>query len=190
MAYFNTPQANQNLSVSQPQIQSNFLQQNTSFSVDHYGFDAVTSNGFHKHVTTPNQASIPSASVNPEFFGYTVGNIPVIQYSLGFDQAVITPVTNLQSGISAIVLAALGTTNVLDFTGITRASCELYILSDTVGQSVVYPIFWNGSTFSIITPVDVTNLRPQASGNVIQIKNFSASLSFNVYWTLKMLRVT
>ena len=192
MAYYNTPQPTQTLSVSQPQLQTNFSQANTSFGGDHYAFDSVSNNGFHKQVTSPNQASVPSASVNPVLFGYTVSNVPVIQYSIGVSQTVISPLTNLQSSVSAIVLAPGGTTNLLDFTGLANAICDVYILSDTVSQSNVYNVFWSGSStsFDILFPIDITNLRVQSSGSIIQIKNVSSGNSYNVYWTMKMLRVT
>lgn len=55
MAYStNIPQAGSKLSVSQPQIQGNFLTANTVINVDHFPFDNVTSDqGKHRWVEMP-----------------------------------------------------------------------------------------------------------------------------------------
>ncbi len=197
------PAANDNLNVSQGDIQGNFLTANTVMAVNHYAFDVVSGNqGKHNVVTTPIVVNAPpdglppsTISDEPKFYAFKptqVGStlpIGTIQFSRGPSDAVPTPVTYLQSSSSAITLAASATTNVVDMTGLT---VFLGILQGSytngLGKfSISQPIFWTPSSFN--TFATGSTLIASNSGNILQLKNNTAIAMNNVYWTLQILRV-
>ena len=176
-------------------ILNNFSSANTSFGIEHYPFDNGTANnGFHNKVTTPIYVANPATGLppvtttEPIAYGFQdSANVGVIQYSRGPNNAVPSPLTKLQSTSAAIVLAPAGTTNVLDCTGLSRMIAHLYAFDSTVISNVAAPtIFWNGTSFQIGL---TSGLVVQASGNIIQLKNNTAS-PMNVYWTLVMHRLS
>lgn len=193
----NIPQPNDNLDFSQGQLLSNNQGLNTLFGIDHYPLtDATVNKGFHNQVTTPLIVGsvAPTTVANPIFYAMQdSANIGVIQYSRGPNNAVPTPVTNRQSPSTPIVLAPSGTSNVLDFTGLARAICVLYSMdtgaSPVLGSTMV---IWTGtalSTSGIV--VQSQGLGTAISGNILQVRNLSASLTrSNVYWTLQFLRLS
>jgi hypothetical protein len=209
------PQPSDFLNVSQGQILANFGKADTSFGIDHYKFsDLTASNGFHNQVTTPgfvtNPPSVPvvppTTTTFPIFYGFQpldAGGMPttqvgLIQYSRGPTNAVPTPLTHLHSTSSAVVIGAGGTANVLDFAGIPRAFCTIYVMDTTSAitlnnSRITTEIFWTGaptSAFSINNLIiGAIPLIIQASGTIIQIKNNGAALN-NVYWTLEMQRLS
>ncbi len=199
MAYDpNIPQPTDDLSDSQVALLGNFQQLNISFGIDHYTFSNGTSNnGKHNQVTTPlivGGVHPVTAAAEPKFYGMQdSANLGVIQYSRGPSNAVPTPVTSLQSTAAAIVLAPSGTTNVLDFTGLSRALCVLYSMdtgaSPVLGSTMV---IWTGtalSTNGIV--IQSLGLGTAISGNILQVRNLSPALTrSNVYWTLQFLRTS
>jgi len=183
----NIPQANDDLSDSQGQILQNFNKADSSFGTDHYRFsDLTVNNGFHNRMTTPAFVDSPPTGLPP----VTIANIPimyayqdsanvgVINYSRGPLNAVPTPLTHLQSTSAAIVLAPAATTNILDFTGLSRATCMIYAF-DAVATApglgrvrAVASVFWSGTFFIIDLIVGSTSiLTVQASGNILQLRN-------------------
>jgi len=187
------------LSQDYKSIKDNFTQLDVSFGIDHYPFSNNTSNkGFHNQVTTPVYVANPvtglppATGTNPIFYAfqqYTA--VGPLQYSRGPSLAVPTPLTSLHSGTAPIIIAPNGTTNVLDFTGITRAICTLFAMDtvDPVGGAVAAVVLWTGTTFSLNTTIGTHALRAASSGNILQIKNFNATPFSNVYWTLKIERL-
>ena len=188
------PQPGDNLDFSQGQLLSNNSGLDTVFGIDHYKFsDATVNKGFHKQVTSPNQGSHPATAANPLFYGMQdSANLGVIQYSRGPNNAVPTPVTMLQSSSTPIILAPSATTNVFDFTGLTRAFA-IVSGADTVtpnAQSMWY-IVWTGAV--IQAPIAIINgvLKAVISGNILQLKNIHPTNTYsNVYWTLQFLRTS
>lgn len=192
----NIPQPTDDLSVSQGQILQNFQKSNSSFGIDHYTFsDATINNGFHNQVTTPLIIGgvHPTTVSSPILYAMQdTANVGVIQYSRGPNNAVPTPLTHLQSPVTGLVLATNGTTNVLDFTGLTKGFCTLYA-ADTPGISNYFYdlIYWSGTQFAISVLASnsiIQRIKAQASGNILQIINTGSPLS-NIYWTLVMDRI-
>ena len=131
----NIPQANQLLSVSQGDIQTNFSSSNTTYGIDHYAFDSNTQVGFHKKVTNPDQNGHPASPLtNPTIYATSQAGtqLGVLQYSKGPNRLlegnqVSTPLTAIQSQETAITMANNATINIFDFTGITRCFGRLTI---------------------------------------------------------------
>lgn len=181
-------------------VQDNFKQLDVSFGVDHYPFSNSTPNkGFHNRVTTPIYVANPVTNLppvtatNPIFYAFQqYAAVGTLQYSRGPSNAIPTPLTKLYSGSAAIVLAPGASTNVLDFTGVTRATCTLYGWDtvNIVSATTVYQVFWTGTTFGLIDMGSLTSLRASSTGNILQLKNFSGSVTHsNVYWALDIQRL-
>lgn len=196
MTYNNAiPQPGDELSVSQGDILTNFQVLNNSFGVDHYPYNDLTANnGKHNQLTTPEIAGgvHPSTAGNePKFYAMEDSvNVGVIQYSRGPSDAVPTPITTLQSPSTPIFLVLSGTTNVLDFSGLTLAYAKLTAIDTSrvdlpIVQSVVR---WNGTTLVVRNSSDNFALTSQASGSVLQIRN-TIGATLDVYWTLQLLRI-
>jgi hypothetical protein len=206
----NIPQPPDNLDFSQGQLLSNNQGLDTVFGIEHYKFsDATANKGFHNKVTTPNYVtsppSLPNAppttSASPIFYGFKqldgAGNatnrLPVLQYSISTNNAVASPVTTLQSQAAAFNLAAGAAVDVLDFTGIIRSYCTLYVVAtnDVVGGTTTvasYLIYWDGTSFfgnfsnNIVGPF-------RGPGNKLQLKNSTTNPYINIYWTLVFQRI-
>ena len=198
------PQAGDDLSDSQPQILGNFSKADTSFGIDHYKFsNATVNNGKHNKVTTPAFVDNPPTGLppvtianEPAMYAFQdSANVGVIDYSRGPSNAIPSPITNLQSTSAAIVLAPSATTNVLDFTGLARAMCTVYAFNAlNPGFASTYcgsaDVFWNGTALALINNVG-TLINIQTTGAILQVKNPSGTTALNnVYWTLKMHRLS
>lgn len=206
------PQPGDDLSDSQPKILANFNRANSSFGVDHYAFaDLTANNGKHNQITTPAYIANPptglppvTAVAEPKIYAFQdTAGVGVINYSRGPSNAVPSPITSLQSTSAAIVLLNNGTTNILDFTGLARAFVTL-IAADLTDMTItginkfnISNIFWNGSAFFIPSQITIQTTIPQnlllvaqASGNILQLKNISGATLSNVYWTLKLNRLS
>ncbi len=199
----NIPQPSDELSDSQGDILTNFSTSNTSFGIDHYPFaDLTANNGKHKWVTTPLTpgGTHPATAVNePKLYGMQ-DTVPlgVIQYSRLGNNAVPSPVSNIESPATPIVLANLATTNVLDFTGLARAMGTVYV-SDfgALGTPICIGDFrYNGPIiglkFSILNTFSGIGTAPftvTQSGDILQIQNTSGLARNDVYWTLVLHRV-
>ena len=197
MAYFDTPIGTVAQNVTQPQIRTNFSQANTSFGIDHYDFTVTTGNsGFHNTVTTPliKTSAHPTTTTNPIFYAMQdSSNLGVLQYSRGPNNEVPSPMTTLQSSSSPIVLASAAKTNILDFTGITRAICMVYAINQDGGafnlNSVAMVNWLNSSSTFKITAVAGGSLAIGNTGNILQIQNATASTINTLFWTMQMLRL-
>lgn len=199
MVWYDVPLGNQKQNVSAPLIRSNFTTLNTWSNIDHLGVDNSTGNfGFHNHCTFP----LISGSAHPTtdsthtsvYCMQDASNVGLIDYSRGPSDAVPTPLTNLQSISTAIVLAPAATTNVLDFTGLSRAICNVYwtntVTNLAAGQARV---IWTGTAFILtnFTILQIGSVAAQVSGNILQLKNASGSITYsNFYWTMQMLRLS
>jgi len=198
----NIPMPNDELSDSQGDIQTNFNQSNIIFGIDHYTFDNGTANkGKHTWVTTPLTpgGTHPVTAVNePKFYGMQVtAPLGVIQYSRLGNNAVPSPVSNIESPATPIVLANLATTNVLDFTGLARAMGTVYV-SDfgALATAICVGDFrYNGTIIGLKFAILNTFSGGSApftviqSGDILQIQNTSGLARNDVYWTLVLHRV-
>ena len=198
----NIPTGLVNLDTDYANIQGNFQQLDTTFGVDHYTYsNATVNNGFHNKVTTPAFVDNPPTGLppvtaaNPVFYAFQqYPAVGVLQYSRGPSNALPTPVTNLYSGTTPIVIADNATSNVLDFTGIARAICTLSCMDTVIFTPQViqsYAVFWSGTAFSIRALTGVsTFLIAQNTGNILQLKNNGSGSSMNdVYWALNFTRL-
>lgn len=202
MSSFNPsiPQPTDDLSDSQPEILDNFGQLDISFGIDHYTFSNQTSNnGKHNTVTTPivaGSAHPTTAADEPRFYAMRDSTpVGVIQYSRGPSDAIPTPLTSLQSTSAAIVLAPSATTDVLDFTGLSRAFAVLYAydnLSPTTGKICAF-VIWTGAAGFINVLTSGANLLTASfaggGSTILRLTNTSA-LAMNVYWTLQLNRLS
>lgn len=191
----NIPQQSDNLDFSQGQLLTNFQSLDTYYGIDHIKYSVATNSGFHNQVTSVPQSVVPTTTVNPIFYSYqsTVNTGP-LQYSKGYNNAVPTPITTLQSPNAAITLAPGASTNILDFTGITYAQFMIYSFGGfgTIAGVVVIGT-WNGASFTLTNVSAIAGgiqPTPTASGNILTLKNNGASAMNNVYWTLSFLRLT
>ena len=196
----NIPLSTNNLArESQQDLLNNNIQLDASFGVDHYTFSNLTANnGFHNQVTTPlivGAIHPTTAAAVPKFYAMQdSANLGVIQYSRGPSNAVPTPQTFLQSTQAAIVLAPSGTTNILDFTGLTQAIMMVYA-SDKINFSlarIVAYVYWTGAAFESVTLTTTAgnSLVIQNTGNILQLKNTSGVVTLNdVYWQVEFLRI-
>lgn len=199
----NIPQPGDELSDSQGDILTNFSTSNSSFGIDHYAFaDLTANNGKHKYVTSPLVPGgvHPVTAVNePKFYGMQdTANLGVIQYSRLGNNAVPSPVSNIESPATPIVLGIGATTNVLDFTGLTRAIGTVYV-SDfgAIATAICIGDFrYNGPIvglkFAILNTFSGGGSAPFTvvqSGDILQIQNTSGLARNDVYWTLVLHRV-
>lgn len=190
-----------NLDVDYQNIQENFQQLDTTYAVDHYAYsDPSSNNGFHNKVTTPEYStgSPPTTTTNPIFYAHQqYAAIGLIQYSRGPNDAVPTPLTNINSAVTGFTLAA--SVNVLDFTGISVA----IVRANAVGNFVVpvplsttpyialSELYWNGTTLTNLSLNNPANpLQWVVVGNVLTLKNqnFAGSMQ-NVFWSLELIRI-
>jgi hypothetical protein len=205
MAYVrNQPVAGDDLSISQPFLTNNTNGGDDSFGVDHYKFsDTTANNGFHNTVTTPlivGSAHPTTAAAVPKFYAMQDSSpVGVIQYSRGPSNAVPSPVTFLQSQAAPLMIAASGgTSNILDFTGIARAMCDVYVINQDSGgiYSAGYFINWIGSPTNSfnIKNIFITSGGPALSvtsaGNVLKILNRGLTNANSVFWTVQFLRLS
>lgn len=203
MAFIPTiPQAGDALSTSQGQLLANNAGLDTTFGLDHFTFSNTTANnGFHKQVTNPwltgDVHRVPLVDSCKLYSMKDSTALGVIQYSLGPVNTVPTPVTSLQSSSTGITLLTTATTNVLDFTGLNRAICEVHTFSGTNqasmnASSIVYSVFWSGAFFRIQSMTPTGSLSVVNSANILQVKNVAspAATINDIYWTLKLLRVS
>ena len=194
------PVAGQTLRRSQPLLLENTNSADDIFALDHYAFSSLDgNNGLHKKVTNPVQVSHPSTGANTVAL-YTVqdnSTIGPLQYSRGENDAVPTPLTSLHSG-SAITLAPLASTNVIDFTGVNQ--CYGYIIVPyivevppvpTITPLLSYAVFnWNGTDLIINNLINVITVAPNVSGNILRVRNNNSTLTATgVYWTLHFDRI-
>jgi hypothetical protein len=197
----NIPQAGDNLDFSQGELLSNNQGLDTVFGIEHYKFsDATVNKGFHNQVTTPAYVANPptglppATGANPILYSFQASaNIGVIQYSRGPSNAVPSPLTRLQSPSTPIVLAPSGTSNILDFTGVTRAmaiaTCLDAVTTSTFRQ-IAYISFSSTGSLKIDNIISPTFLNFLASGNILQVLNTNSSVTAsNVFWSLEFLRV-
>lgn len=194
----NIPLPTDNISDSQQDLLNNFAQLDTSFGIDHYTFsNATPDNGKHNQVTTP----IISGSAHPttsasEAKMYAMEDIPAVgllQYSRGPSNAIPTPITKLQAP-SAITLLPAGTTNILNFSGMTRCIGTLYFGSMTaaidLGDTFTQTFLWTGSALRIQNQISVaTTFNLVVSGTTLQLANITGVTVNNVYWTLELHRM-
>jgi hypothetical protein len=182
-------------------IQGNFQQANIVYGTDHYPFNNATSNlGFHNQVTTPAFVASPTTGLppptttNPIFYAFQqYPALGVLQYSRGpttpFNNSVPTPLTNLNSAATPIILGSLPTT-ILNFSGMAFAYCVLYALDSVqVGARMAAVIFWNGTILSINSTVSSLFISAVASGSTLQLQNNSVITLSNIYWSLQLIRV-
>lgn len=187
------PQASDNLDFSQGQLLSNNSGLDTVFGVDHYKFsDASSSKGFHNTVTTPLivGSAHPATTANPIFYAMQdYSAIGLLQYSRGPTSAVPSPLTYLQSPATPIALASLGTTNLINFAGMTSAMCVGYAQDVTGGQNPsACLISWNGTVISFKTLGTINTLQFGASGSTLIITNASGG-NISLNWSLQFLRI-
>lgn len=192
------PTGTVNLDVDYLNIQGNFTQANVVFGTDHYPFDNATANkGRHNLVTTPVVVNNPPTGLPPTtastycrlyaFQQYAA--MGILQYSRGPSNALPTPLTSLHGG--PVSLAAAATTNIMDFAGITRASCNLVAFNDTntsTKNPVNTTIIFSQGVLNVTTGTP-GSLSAAASGTILQLKNNTSGTLSNVYWTLQFVRV-
>ena len=203
----NIPGAGDTLVASQQPIQNNFNSSDTTFGLEHYAFsDTSANNGLHNTVTTPiiNNGPPPvhpTTTANPIFYCMQdSANVGLLQYSRGPNDAAPTPVTNINSGSTPIILASSASTLILDFAGLFQAIGTLYVMNyDPASASsntlTVIEFMWNGNvpTFKFITrfPTGFIPFTPTvASTTKLRVVNTTipAITLSNVFWTLKFQR--
>lgn len=194
------PQPSDILSDSQQDFLNNFTQLDTSFGIDHYTFSNGTAdNGKHNQVTTPiisgSAHPTTSATENKFYAMQDSSNAGLIQYSRGISNATPTPVTKRQSS-GVINLNSGTTTDILDFTGLTRAIGTVFFgsMSSPALSADIFSLtfLWTGSAFTFgaqITNPNLSTFNIVNTLNKLQLKNITAGSVNNVYWTLELHRM-
>jgi len=195
------PQPTDNLDDSQVDLLNNFTQLDDSFDVDHVAFsDTTADNGRHKTVTFVKQTAEPTTAAD-QVKGYTIEPIAAtgpIQFSKGESDSVPTPVTGMHlSGLTT--LATLSSVDVLDFSGLTRATCLASSVRNgdaTGGRDSLYYVAFDGTNLRVAeaakTPQESGSGSPifRASGTTLQLYNSNSSVSVtNITWSLTFLRL-
>lgn len=194
----NQPVASDDLDVSQPFLVNNNNGADDSFGIDHYKFsDLTANNGFHNKVTTPAYVATPPTGLAPVtitapiFYSFQdLAAIGVIQYSRGPSNAVPTPVTSLQSSSVAFPMAPSTSVNILNFSGLTAAICNVYAFgTNTLATitSATATVYWNGTTMSVSTQTG--GLQFGASGSTLVLVTSPATTLTDVRWTLNFERI-
>jgi len=194
------PTGTVNLDVDYQNLQGNFEQANIVYGTNHYPLNNATPNqGFHNFVTTPAVVNSPPDGLPPatsattlQFYAYQqYAALGLLHYSRGINNAVPTPLTNLNSAATPLIIAPGATTNILDFTGMSVVFCELFA-GDAIAVAanrVLAVIYWMGTSATIINlNLAGSNITPQFAGNILQIKNNDVVAKNNVYWSLKVQR--
>jgi len=202
MAYNSTiPQATDKLLTSQQQMLANFGSLQTTFNVDHYGFNTPTvaaDIGKHKTITTPAESAAPSAAASePVMFALDLGTLGVVQLSRSEDTAG-SPTTSKAAGLTALhgEIATAATTDILDCTSLNQCILECYAYGDS-GNYARGSILWDPSGSGAFKGQSGTFFgdRNQSSGafawqissKTIQL-NHSLSTGTNVVWTIHIRR--
>lgn len=192
----NIPQPNDNLSDSQGDLLGNMQQLDNTYGVDHYKFsDPTANNGFHNTVTTPLiiGSTDPTTAVGiNKLYSLTAGNIGLIQFSRGENNASPTPITNKMSSQTPTTLPATpGSILILDFTGLALAFGTLFLVNQGGPLIMTADIAW-GSTIGGVININRTpgfNVTPSFSGNSLIVTNNTGGAFASVYWALKLYRV-
>lgn len=208
MAYNDAiPQAANKLLTDQQNMLANFASLQSTFLVDHYGFNTPSvagDIGKHKTMTTPAQGAAPSAAADePVMFALDLGTLGVVQLSRSENTAG-SPDTSKTAGITALhgtiaSLAATSTQDILDCSSLNRCIIEVYAYADgSSAQATRGSLMWDGtSAFKGITGAGLIAESVSAASNFrvrtdasdkIQIQNGSASAVAGVYWTLHIRR--
>ena len=194
------PLSTQFQSVSQPIIKDNFNSLDDTFKIDHYGFSSTPNIGLHRQVTTPDLTVHPANGPIPILYAKdeSTTQLGILQYSKGPNRTiegnqVSSPLTFIQSSQVAISLVNGASTNVFNFTGITRAFARIYAGNFTSsmkfnGAAVAW--YGPGTTFRINRDATPTNnLDINATGSTLIVQNTSGSTLNDIYWTLTFLRI-
>jgi hypothetical protein len=202
MAYNpNIPQPSDLLSVSQGDLLNNNTVSNTIFGVDHYAFSDVSGNaGKHNQVTTPLiQGAVhpTTAADEPKFYAMQdSANLGVIQYSRLGSDAFPSPVSYFESPATDITLAPSGgTSNILDFTGISRAfgrvvAANFSNVNPLFGVITDFTFFDNGAGGLITTfPTLSALVQVIGVGRILQLRNLSLINYTNIAWTCMLWRI-
>jgi len=189
------PQPSDLLSDSQPILKSNNNNMDDSIGRDHYApSNTGSNNGKHRTVTTPTLTAHPTTALDCKFYAMQDAvAIGGLQYTRAPNEAVPSPLTPLQSGISGITMGAGTTTNVLDFNGIPNTIATLYYVGKKADNSAIIggacDVFWDGSKKALINNQTPSNTTFAIfSGSILQIDSGSLSL-INVAWTLVFHRI-
>jgi len=194
MAYTrNEPVATDDLSVSAPILKDNTNAADDYFGVDHFAFSAASNNGLHKKVTTLTSSPLPTPSgAQAVLYGYQPSaNAGVLQFSIGNNSLVPTPLTTLQS-LTPITLASSGSTNLFNFTGLTQAICLVTVATTDSANAALNNfgiVTYDGASIGIKTFSSIGLLLTSA-GTQLSILNNTGSTVNNIYWTLQFLRVS
>jgi hypothetical protein len=165
--YNNIPAATDQISLSQPQIQTNFGSIDSLIQVDHATF-ASTNAGFHNKITFPVQPSAPS---------FALGNIGLYSF-LNPTTTVNELYITLQDG-TRVPMSASSKAGV----GYTYLPSGLLIQWGTAlgkgNVAVGFPIAFPHSTLNIQTTCTVSST--STDPNVVGITSNESSTGFNLY---------
>lgn len=195
------PLATDKLLTSQQQMLANFGSLQTTFTVDHYGFNTPTvagNIGKHKTITTPAESAAPSAAADePVMFALDLGTLGVVQLSRSENTAG-SPTTSKAAGVTALhgEIAAAAITDILDCTSLNQCILECYAYGDGANYSRG-SILWAGAGAGVFKGASGSffgdsnssqiNFSWQVSGKKIRL-NHSVVNGTNVVWTVHIRR--
>ena len=199
----NTPASNQLQSVSQGIMLDNCNALDERFGIDHYEYSlALPPSGYHKQVTTPDRGSHPSGATYPALYGKAEAttNLGLMQYIKPVNRVVegnqvSTPLTIIQSSETAIVVANGASTNILDFTGISRCFGRAIVGNIENGNRLLticdFWFFNNSGTpiFKRQLSGDNSSLNISSSSFILQANNTSGSVCNQIFWNIQFQRI-
>lgn len=207
----NIPSQGQTLGQTRDAIQDNFTNYNNTISQDHIPPNSPVpfsaGQGKHNQLTMPAYLANPTTGLPPvstatesKYYAFSITTpLGLMQFARTWDAitaaaAVPTPVSALQSPTAPITLTPNATSNVLDFTGIsTVALATLYIsvISNSIQFVEISELTWTpAKAFSFSSTNNGSLVSANASGNILQVKNFSGVFTAsNIFWTLKFHRI-
>jgi hypothetical protein len=192
----NIPTGSVTLDQDWKNIQGNFQSLNITYSIDHYPYtDTSTKSGFHKKVTTPTSISDPDTTTNPTLYAIQqYSALGVLQYSRGPLNAAPTPITNINSPLTATIINfPNGTIDILDVTGFAFGIFNVYAVNAAptpVNTAASATVFWNGTNFAASGLPAGSVIQIISSGSKLQLKNTSSTVPLlKVFWAIEVVRV-
>lgn len=181
MSYLlNEPIATDRLSTSQPKLQGNTNQANTSFGNDHYSFaDGTANNGKHKVIRTPAEASDPDTTDQPALYCKSVFTTQpqVLQFSRIKGNLTPSPLTTFT--VTGTAAHATSPT-LIDLAGAgagTMIRCAILVTGAGVYNFNEFIFSYNGATFqSQVNPAPSNAVVPATVGGLTQLNASGSAL--------------
>ena len=173
---------------------TNFSRIKTIVDADHQWNDSADATDGQHTVINHKQESVPAAAAICKTYSAEVNStIGDIVYSLGITGKASgdghTPLTSYHSN-GTVTLGTSSSTDLIDFTGVTRSLFEITFYNVTQDVLGFYRGAWDGVKFRAWgnnTSASAVTVSP--TGNKMRISNSSAGSTIDVFWTINFIRL-